>query len=119
MSATGMHWHGTPKKGYLKSVPLISAAQKAMAEGAGAAERKLALQTFETMAQTLGFRTERWGEAKRESSEDALLKLLAEIRKEARGQKLWAISDKIRDGLAAAGYEVRDGKDGSVEVVGR
>ena len=98
---------------------LASAAQKAATEGAGAAERKLALQTFETMAQTLGFRTERWGEAKRESSEDALLKLLAEIRKEARGQKLWALSDKIRDGLAAAGYEVRDGKDGSVEVVGR
>jgi len=98
---------------------LASAAQKAITEGAGAAERKLALGVFETLAQTMGFRTERWGEAKRESSEDALLQLLGEVRREARAQKLWGLSDKIRDGLAAAGYEVRDGKDGSVEVVGR
>jgi cysteinyl-tRNA synthetase len=89
------------------------------ADGASAEERKFALGVFETMALTLGFRTERWGEAKRASSEDALLALLAEVRREARGQKLWGLSDKIRDGLAAAGYEVRDGKDGSVEVVGR
>lgn len=89
------------------------------AEGASPEERKFALGIFETLAQTLGFRTERWGEAKRASSEEALLQLLAEVRKEVRGQKLWALSDKIRDGLAAAGYEVRDGKDGSVEVVAR
>jgi cysteinyl-tRNA synthetase len=35
----------------------------------------------------------------------------------AKGARNWAEADRIRDLLAAAGWEVRDGRDGSAEVV--
>lgn len=35
----------------------------------------------------------------------------------AKGTRNWAEADRIRDLLAAAGWEVRDGRDGSAEVV--
>jgi cysteinyl-tRNA synthetase len=44
---------------------------------------------------------------------DGLMELILEIRKMAREQKDWATSDKIRDGLAAVGIAVKDGKEGS------
>jgi cysteinyl-tRNA synthetase len=37
----------------------------------------------------------------------------------AKGARNWAEADRIRDLLAAAGWEVRDGRDGSAEVVRR
>ncbi|HSN06249.1 MAG TPA: hypothetical protein VLV82_02815 [Candidatus Angelobacter sp.] len=42
-----------------------------------------------------------------------LVELLLELRAQARGDKRWAESDRIRDGLAAAGIEVRDTEDGA------
>ena len=39
--------------------------------------------------------------------------LLLEIRAKAKANKDWATSDQIRDELAKAGFEVKDGKDGS------
>jgi cysteinyl-tRNA synthetase len=44
---------------------------------------------------------------------DALMKLILEIRSEARAKKDWATSDKIRDNLKAIGIEIKDGKDGT------
>lgn len=44
---------------------------------------------------------------------DGLLKLVLEIRSEARAKKDWATSDKIRDNLKAIGIEIKDGKDGT------
>ncbi len=41
-----------------------------------------------------------------------LVELLLELRAGARGDKRWAESDAIRDGLAAAGIEVQDTPDG-------
>jgi cyanophycinase-like exopeptidase len=41
-----------------------------------------------------------------------LVDLLLELRAQARADKRWAESDTIRDGLAAAGVEVRDTADG-------
>jgi cysteinyl-tRNA synthetase len=41
-----------------------------------------------------------------------LVDLLLELRAAARADKRWAESDTIRDGLAAAGIEVRDTADG-------
>ena len=43
---------------------------------------------------------------------DGLMSLILDIRDQARGQKDWATSDKIRDGLTAVGIQVKDGKDG-------
>ncbi len=44
---------------------------------------------------------------------DGLMKLILEIRSEARAKKDWATSDKIRDNLKAIGIEIKDGKDGT------
>ncbi len=39
--------------------------------------------------------------------------LLVELRTELRAAKQWALADRVRDGLAGLGVEVKDGKDGS------
>ncbi len=44
---------------------------------------------------------------------DKVMRLVLDIRQDARTNKDWDTSDKIRDGLAAAGITVKDGKDGS------
>jgi cysteinyl-tRNA synthetase len=44
---------------------------------------------------------------------DKLMELIIDIRKSARDNKDWNTSDKIRDTLANAGIEVKDGKNGS------
>jgi cysteinyl-tRNA synthetase len=41
-----------------------------------------------------------------------LVDLVLELRTQARAEKRWAESDTIRDGMAAAGIEVRDTPDG-------
>ncbi len=42
-----------------------------------------------------------------------VMDLVLDLRQEARTNKDWGTSDKIRDGLAAAGIVVKDGKEGS------
>lgn len=42
-----------------------------------------------------------------------VMDLVLDIRKSARENKDWTTSDKIRDGLAAAGIDVKDGKEGT------
>lgn len=44
---------------------------------------------------------------------DKAMSLIIEIRKQARENKDWATSDQIRDELAAAGIQIKDGKDGT------
>ena len=39
--------------------------------------------------------------------------MLITMRKDARDNKDWALSDKIRDDLAALGIQLKDGKDGT------
>jgi cysteinyl-tRNA synthetase len=46
-------------------------------------------------------------------AEAGLLKLIVDIRGEARKQKLWTLSDMIRDGLKAIGFAIEDKKDGT------
>lgn len=45
---------------------------------------------------------------------DEVMKIIIELRKEARGKKDFALSDAIRDRLAQAGIQLKDGKDGIV-----
>jgi cysteinyl-tRNA synthetase len=47
------------------------------------------------------------------SIEDGLVNLILELRSEVRTQKLWQLSDKIRDGLNKIGIVVEDKKDGA------
>jgi cysteinyl-tRNA synthetase len=42
-----------------------------------------------------------------------VMKLVLELRQQARANKDWTTSDKIRDGLAAAGITVKDSKEGT------
>ncbi len=51
--------------------------------------------------------------SKNGGSESGLLNLMVDIRAEARKQKLWALSDTIRDGLKAIGFVIEDKKDGT------
>jgi cysteinyl-tRNA synthetase len=39
--------------------------------------------------------------------------LIIEVRKEIRKQKMWALSDKIRDTIKALGIVLEDTKDGT------
>ena len=41
------------------------------------------------------------------------VEMLIEMRNEARGNKDWALSDKIRDELSAFGVQLKDGKGGT------
>ena len=50
------------------------------------------------------------GDAKTESH---LMDLVVQIRAEVRKQKLWALSDVIRDGLKIIGFVIEDKKDGT------
>jgi cysteinyl-tRNA synthetase len=47
-------------------------------------------------------------------SEAQLMDLILAVRGDVRAQKLWALSDKIRDGLAGLGIVVEDKKEGTV-----
>ena len=44
---------------------------------------------------------------------EGVMDLVLNLRQQARENKDWATSDKIRDGLAAAGLVVKDGKEGT------
>ncbi|MDG1842623.1 MAG: cysteine--tRNA ligase [Crocinitomicaceae bacterium] len=43
---------------------------------------------------------------------DSLMDIIVDLRKQAREDKNWATSDKIRDGLQKAGIQIKDNKDG-------
>ena len=45
--------------------------------------------------------------------ENSLLSLIVDLRNEVRAQKLWSLSDKIRDGLAQVGITLEDKKEGT------
>jgi cysteinyl-tRNA synthetase len=48
-----------------------------------------------------------------DSKLNPVMDLVIELRQQARENKDWTTSDKIRDGLAAAGIVIKDGKDGT------
>ena len=48
----------------------------------------------------------------REQAYGKVVDMVLELRAKAKSDKDWATSDKIRDELAAAGFEVKDTKDG-------
>lgn len=46
---------------------------------------------------------------------DGIIQILVDIRKKARTDKNFALSDKIRDDLKKVGVQLKDGKDGSID----
>ena len=51
--------------------------------------------------------------AAREEAYGKVVDMVLSLRSKAKADKDWATSDKIRDELAAAGFEVKDTKDGA------
>ncbi|MEY4604240.1 MAG: hypothetical protein RIT43_1532 [Bacteroidota bacterium] len=62
------------------------------------------------VADVLGLQT---GVSKSDSKLAPVMDLVLELRQQARTNKDWTTSDKIRDGLAAAGITVKDSKEGT------
>ncbi len=48
---------------------------------------------------------------------DDVMQILIDIRQTARAEKNWALSDQVRDQLAEAGIEIKDGKDGTTYTI--
>ena len=71
-------------------------------------------EQFERYAfEVLGLKDERSASAGGRDRVTPLVEMLLEERLKARAAKDWAASDRIRDGLAAAGIRVKDRKDGT------
>ena len=79
---------------------------------AGATDEQLrpAQNTLRELTAVLGLELK---EKEGSGDADKFIDLLLEVRSEVRAQKLWALSDLIRDKLAALGVTVEDSKDGS------
>ena len=48
----------------------------------------------------------------REEAYGKVVDMVLDLRAKAKAEKNWAVSDQIRDSLAAAGFQVKDTKDG-------
>lgn len=87
----------------------VRAANAALQNGLSSAAATAALDELKAMDRVLGFIF--FGRA--EASEiPADIQALADARATARAEKNWAESDRLRDELAAKGWQVRDSKEG-------
>lgn len=94
--------------GYLfELVRLVNSARDA---GATDDQLQTAQKTLRELTGVLGLEL-----AEKEGSGDAdkFIDLLVEVRSEVRAQKLWALSDQIRDKLKELGVNIEDSKDGT------
>ena len=83
---------------------------QARADGATDEQLKSAQDVLEELSGVLGLRLR---VEKESHAADAFVDLLVEVRQDVRQAKLWELSDKIRDRLAAMGVQVEDAKSGS------
>lgn len=85
---------------------------KAGTEKLDATQLQILKDTFSTfLFNILGLVDEKAGDNSRLTEE--LIRLLIDIRLEARARKDWATSDRIRDQLKELGIQLKDGKDGT------
>ena len=78
--------------------------------GATDAQLKSVQGIFRELAGVLGLKLE---EKQGSGDADAFINLLIEVRAEVRKQKLWALSDQIRDKLKELNVTIEDSKDGT------
>jgi cysteinyl-tRNA synthetase len=93
--------------GIFELVRAINAARDA---GATGEQLQPAQDAIRELAGVFGLRL---AEKKGSGDADKFIDLLLEVRAEVRAQKLWALSDLIRDRLKALGVTVEDSKQGS------
>ncbi len=89
---------------------LVRVINQARADGATDEQLKGAQDALEELSGVLGLKLRVEKEA---HAADAFIDLLVEVRQDVRQAKLWELSDKIRDRLAAMGVQVEDAKSGS------
>jgi cysteinyl-tRNA synthetase len=89
---------------------LVRVINTARDHGATGGELKPAQDTLRALTGVLGLRL---GEKKGAGEADKFVDLLVEIRTEMRKQKIWAMSDLIRDRLKERGVAIEDNKDGT------
>jgi cysteinyl-tRNA synthetase len=89
---------------------LVKSINTARDQGATSVQLQPAQAVLRELTGVLGLRlAEKQGSAQA----DAFVTLLIEVRDEVRKQKLWSVSDLIRDRLAALGVAIEDGKEGT------
>ena len=89
---------------------LVKSINTARDQGATDEQLRPAQEALRELTGVLGLRLDARQDAK---PADPFIELLIEARAEARRQKLWALSDLIRDRLAALGVALEDAKDGT------
>jgi cysteinyl-tRNA synthetase len=89
---------------------LVRVINTARDHGATSGELKPAQDTLRALTGVLGLRL---AEKKGAGEADKFVDLLVEIRTEMRKQKIWAMSDLIRDRLKELGVAIEDNKDGT------
>ena len=89
---------------------LVKAINTARDSGANDAQLLPAQNTLRTLTGVLGLRLQ---DKKGSADADGFINLLVEVRAEVRKQKLWAMSDLIRDRLKELGVTIEDGKEGT------
>jgi cysteinyl-tRNA synthetase len=90
---------------------LVRATNQARADGATGAELEAAQALLRELTGVLGLRL---AQPTREAqAADPFINLLVEVRGELRKQKLWALSDLVRDRLNELGVMIEDSKEGS------
>jgi len=89
---------------------LVRSINQARDAGADAAALALAQDLLRSLAGVLGLRLEREDEGAQAAP---FIELLIEVRRELRQQKLWSLSDLVRDRLVELGVILEDNKDGT------
>jgi len=89
---------------------LVKAINTARDQGASDEQLKPAQATLRELTGVFGLRLM---EKKGSGDADKFIELLVEVRSEVRKQKLWQLSDLIRDRLKALGVAIEDGKEGT------
>jgi len=89
---------------------LVRAINAARDAGATQAQLQPAQDTLRELTGVLGLRLE---EKTGSGDADKFIDLLVEVRNEVRAQKLWSLSDQIRDRLKDLGVIVEDSKEGT------
>lgn len=91
---------------------LVRAINQARDAGATGAELEPAQKRLRELGRVLGLTLDK--EQKGQQAAEPFIDLLVELRSELRKQKLWPLSDQIRDRLVALGVILEDSKEGTV-----
>ncbi|HLE53599.1 MAG TPA: cysteine--tRNA ligase [Anaerolineales bacterium] len=90
---------------------LVRAINQARDAGVAAETLSQAQELLRELARVFGLQLER--PAARSEAIDPFIDLLVEVRRELRQQKLWSLSDLVRDRLTELGVILEDGKEGT------